>query len=299
MPMNVVDIRANLNENINHAATIIGKSRDRRRVFEAIYKGKTTVKTVDDIVKETGLSRVRVLQEGGKLSANQIVDKTSKDNQTAYRKVEIYSHHKRKVLSIVDNPENSKRYPTKQRPDVSAIMYTIRVPGKNPKIKPITIDDIDSFKRVRKVTTIDDSLRLDKMLEKRIKAGLKRVIGETYSFKDWGGEKNDLYTNKIVLKGKRRTAAFAIKGRATKGTLTPKKMGKNGDQIERLVGSSAQIFLVVYHGKIDQSINSQLEAFALGKSMSGNTIYYGTIDGNDLNRLYQAYNGQFSTSYKY
>jgi len=290
MPINVADIRANLNENINHAVTIIGKSRDRRKVFEAIYKGKIKVKTVDDIVKETGLSRVRVLQEGGRLSANQIVDKTSKNNQTAYSKVDIYSHHKGKVLSILDNPEKSKKYPTKQKPNVSSIIYTIKVPGKNPKIKSITIDDIYSFQKVRKVITIDNSLRLDTMLESKIKAGLKRIIGETYSFNDWGGEKNDLYTNKIVLKkGKRRIAAFAIKGRATKGTLTPKKMGKNGDQIERLVGSPAEMFFVVYHGKIDQSINSQLEAFAIGKSMSGNTIYYGVIDGDDLNRLYQAY----------
>lgn len=289
MPINVADIRANLNENINHAVTIIGKSNDRRKVFEAIYKGKIKVKTVDDIVKATCLSRVRVLQEGGRLSANQIVDKTSKNNQTAYGKVDIYSHHKGKVLSILDNPEKSKKYPTKQKPDVTSIIYTIEVPGKNTKVKSITIDDIDSFKKVRKITTIDNSLRLDTMLEKKIKAGLKRIIGETYSFKDWGGEKNDLYTNKIVLKGKRRIAAFAIKGRATKGTLTPKKMGKNGDQIERLVGSSAEMFFVVYHGKIDQSIYSQLEAFTIGKSMSGNTIYYGIIDGNDLNRLYQAY----------
>jgi len=289
MPINVADIRANLNENINHAVTIIGKSKDRRKVFEAIYKGKIAVKSVDDIKQETGLSRIRVLQEGGKLSANQIVGKTSKNNQTAYSKVEIYSHHKGKVLSILDNPEKSQKYPTKQRPSVSSIIYKIEVPGKNPKIKSITIDDIDSFKKVRKVTTLDNSLRLDMMLENKIKAGLKRIIGETHSFKDWGGEKNDLYTNKIILKGKRRIAAFALKGRATKGTLTPKKMGKNGDQIERLVGSSAEMFFVVYHGTIDQSINSQLEAFAIGKSMSGKTIYYGVIDGDDLNRLYQAY----------
>jgi hypothetical protein len=49
------------------------------------------------------------------------------------------------------------------------------------------------------------------------------------------------------------------------------------------------LFLVVYHGKIDESITSQLEAFALAKSISGTTIYYGIIDGDDLNRIFQAY----------
>lgn len=289
MPIKVADIRANLNENIRHAATIIGKSRDRRKVFEAIYYGKTEVKTVDDIARTTGLSRVRVLQEGGKLHANHIVEKTKKDHQTAYRKDETYTHHKKKVLSIIDNPEKATEFPTKQYPRIQTTTYKIVVPGKKPKIRPVTVDDIDSFKKIRRVTNIDNSLQLDKMAESKLKAGLKKIIGETHTFKDWGGEKNDLYTNKIIYQGKRRRTAFALKGKATKGTLTPKKMGKNGDQIARLVGSSAEIFFVVYHGKIDESINSQLEVSTLAKSMSGTTIYYGVIDGDDLNRLYQAY----------
>lgn len=132
------------------------------------------------------------------------------------------------------------------------------------------------------------------MPESKIKAGLQKIIGENHTFKDWGGEKNDLYTNKLRYKGKRRTAAFALKGKATKGTLTPSKMGKNGDQIARLVGSTAEMFFVVYHGKIDESVVSQLEAFALGKALSGKPIYYATIDGDDLNRLYQAYESYFS-----
>ena len=97
----------------------------------------------------------------------------------------------------------------------------------------------------------------------------------------------------MEYKRRKRLAAFALKGKATSGTLTPKKMGKNGDQISRLMGSAAEIFFVVYHGKIDESIIAQLEAFALGKAMNGKSIYYGVIDGNDLNRLYQAYRQHF------
>ena len=289
MPINVADVRANLNENISHAVKIIGRSEDRRKVFEAIYRGKQAVKTVDDIVLMTGLKSIRVLQEGGRLSANHIVEKTTQDNQTAYRKDETYTHHKKKVLSIIDNPDKAKKYPTKQVPRVSTTTYKIQVPGKKPRIKAVAVDDIDSFNKIRSVTNIDNALRLDRMLESRLKAGLKNIIGERHTFKDWGGEKNDLYTNRIKYKGKRKSAAFALKGRATKGTLTPKKMGKNGDQIARLVGSPAQMFFIVYHGKIDESVTSQLQVSALAKSMSGTTIYYCVIDGDDLNRLVQAY----------
>jgi len=63
MLINVTDVRSNLNENIIHAVTIIGRSAQRRRVFEAIYSGKKQVKPVDDIVQMTGLNNVRVLQE--------------------------------------------------------------------------------------------------------------------------------------------------------------------------------------------------------------------------------------------
>jgi hypothetical protein len=293
MPINVADVRANLNENILHAVTIIGKSQDRRSVFEAIYRGKKEVKTVDDIARDTGLSRVRVLQEGGKLHANQIVEKTKKDKQTAYKKDETYTHHKKKILSILDNPRNARKLPTKQKPQVTSNTYKIVVAGKKPKITALTVDDIDSFRDVRKFSNIDTSLKLEEIPEHKIKKGLQKIIGETQTFKDWAGEKNDLYTNKLWFKGKRRTAAFAIKGKATTGTLTPGKMGKNGDQIARLMGSAAEIFFIVYHSKIDESIVSQLEAFALGKSLSGKAICYGVLDGDDLNRLYQAYAAYF------
>lgn len=293
MPTNVTDIRANLNENILHAVTIIGRSSQRRSIFEAIYKGSKHLKTVDELADITGLSRMRVLQEAGKLNANHLVEKTKFNKQTAYKKYEVYTHHKNKILSIIDNPEKKVKYPTKQSPSINTTTYKFVLPGKKSKIVAITIDDVDSFSEVRKISNIDSSIKLENMLEEKIKKGIQKIVGETNQFKDWGGEKNDLYTNKLKFKGKRRIAAFALKGRATKGTLTPKKMGKNGDQISRLVSSAAEIFWIVYHGKIDESITSQLEAFSLAKSMSGRVVYYGVIDGDDLNRLYQAYRSCF------
>lgn len=296
MTQKVADVRANLNENIVHAAEIIGRSAHRRRVFEAIYRGKSPVKSVDDIVAVTNQTRMKVLQMGDQLHANGIVEKTTKDGQTAYRKDEFYTKHKNKVLSIVDNPSKSAKYPTKQKPKMSGSTHTYRieVKGKLPKAIPVTVDDIDSFKKVRSVNGVDPSIKVNTMLESAIKKGLQKIIGESNTFKDWGGEKNDLFTNKLVYKGKRRTAAFALKGRATKGTLTPKKMGKNGDQIARLVGSdAAEVFFIVYHGKIDESVVQQLRAFAIALSIGGPPIYYCVIDGDDLNRLCQAYRRMF------
>ena len=293
MATKVADVRSNLNENILFAARIIGRSTDRRKVFEAIYFGKKEIKTVDEIASASGLARKRVLEEGKKLSANHVAEQTTKDGQVAYRKDETFTHHKKTILSILDSPKKASKMPTKQRPAMAAHSYNIYIANKTPKIKSLTIDDIDSFKNVKKFPSVDESIKLNNIAESKIKEGLKRIIGETHEHKDWGGEKNDLYTNKLLYKNKRRIAAFALKGKATKGTLTPNKMGKNGDQIIRLVKSAAEIFFVVYHGKIDESITAQLEAFSLGKALSGKQMFFGTIDGDDLNRLYQAYKDKF------
>ena len=110
-----------------------------------------------------------------------------------------------------------------------------------------------------------------------------------------GAVKNDLFTNKVRLHGARVAAAFALKGKATQGPLTPKKMGKNGDQIQRLFKSPATVFLVQYWGQVDQSVTEQMEEFAKAKSaVEGTEIYFAVIDGDDSNRLLKAYPRAFA-----
>lgn len=299
MTVKVADVRANLNENIRHAAVIIGRSKARRDVFTAIYRGKKNVKTVNDLMKATGLSQVRVLQEAGKLAGNGIVEKVKVNGRNAYKKDETYSHHKGKVLDLVEHPEKKARYPTKQEPRVAGgTTYRITIARSQPLPEEVTVDDIQAFAQVKQTSSTRKATRLADVPESRVKRFLKRVVGETYEFKDWGGEKNDLYTNKLRFRGARRTAAFAIKGRATRGPLTPKKMGKNGDQIGRLFTSEAQLFFVVYHSKVDQSVHEQIRAHAIARALGGNRVYHCVIDGDDLARLVDAYAADFKAAAK-
>jgi len=109
-----------------------------------------------------------------------------------------------------------------------------------------------------------------------------------------GAEPNDLYTSKVRYKGNRRAIAFAFKGPGTTGTLTPRKLGKNGDQIQRLFLSPAEFFIIQYHGQIGQAVIEQMKAFAsLNSVREGKTIWYGVIDGDDSNRLIAAYPRHF------
>jgi len=294
MPLDVSDFRSNPNETILFAAGVVGRSKDRLKVFLEIYRGKARFKTVSEIARATKLSNVRVLQEAGKLAGNHIVAKQKVNGETAYKKDSTLSHHRDRILSIVAKPSTAKKFPTKQRPHTThSTSVTVKVRAAAAKPKEVTIDDVESFKLVRRVKHPIAGLKLDKMLETDIKAALKRIIGETRDFKDWGGERNDLFTNKFRVGSRRISAAFALKGRATKGNLTPKKMGSNGDQIGRLFLSPAEAFFVVYHSKVDESIHEQVKAFAIGRSLNGRCVYFGIIDGDDLNRLYQAYRSSF------
>jgi hypothetical protein len=297
MPTKVADVRANPNENVVHAAQVIGRSKARRAVFEAIYQGKKKIKTVDELMQTTGLTRKRVLDEGKKLDGNQIVTQVKVKGRVAYEKDDFFVHYKKKVLALVDDPSKRAKYPTKQEPRTkqASTVVQIQIGRSQPLPKQITIDEVGAFAAVKRHPTASEK-GLSGLPEARVKRFLQRVVGETYDFKDWGGEKNDLYTNKFLFRGKRHAAAFALKGKATTGPLTPKKMGKNGDQLGRLFTSEAQVFFVVYHSKIDEAVIQQMNAYALARALSGARIYYGLIDGGDLARLVVAYPKEFTAS---
>jgi len=54
----------------------------------------------------------------------------------------------------------------------------------------------------------------------------------------------DLSSTQLVDKGKRIGAVFGFKGPGMWGPLTPKKMGKNGDQIGRMYMGVGRVFIL-------------------------------------------------------
>lgn len=294
MAINTTDPPANANEYIAHAAHVVGRGKARPNVFDAIYAGKKQVKTVTELMKLTNLSRVRVLQEGGKLAANHIVDQKRIAGETCYAKLRFIQHHKGKIRDLAGNPGKLKSYPTKRSSASQRPGRWIKVDMKldRAKVRQVTLDDIGSFSAARSVPVQG---HLPKSVsEKQFKEGVQRVIGQSGKFKDWGGETNDLFTTRLRIGGKRCPAAFGFKGPGTTGKLTPKKMGKNGDQIQRLFEAPAELFLIQYWREIDQSVLKQMEMLARAKSLFvGGQILYGVIDGEDSNRLYEAYKSRF------
>ncbi len=298
MTSNVSDHRSNSPEQIEFAVKIIGKSKHRRLVFDAVYFGKKAFKTVKEISAKTKLSEKRVLEEGKKLADNGIIKQAKKDKSTAYSKDAFYSANKSKIRRFLDDPKKLGGFPTKRNVSVKVSFESIRIPTKSFKIKAITIDDIDSFRKVRGLyeSTFDISV----LSETQFKNGVLGIIGERGVFKDWGGEVNDLLTTRVKYKGARISAAFAFKGPGTKGKLTIAKMGKNGDQVLRLFKSPADLFILQYWSEIDQRVIEEVESHAKIASLSnfGKEVLYCVIDGQDSARIVQAYREFFNSSKK-
>jgi len=204
--------------------------------------------------------------------------------------------HRSKILLLANNSEKLSSFPTKINPRSAAkAVINLKILGNHIRATQIHIDDIDSFDKIRR---IHKEVPFRQISEEKFKRGIQRIIGEQGKFIDWGGERNDLYSTRMMFQGKRITTAFAFKGKGKKvAKLIPAHMGKNGDQIQRLFSCPAEFFIVQYWGQIDESIVEQMKTFAISKSMSERKkIYFCVIDGQDSARLILAYRSCFEVN---
>lgn len=165
-----------------------------------------------------------------------------------------------------------------------------RVLPPEPFYERIYVDDVDSFKKVKKVDTkvVKDLLPLT-MPEEAVKASLASIIGENFVRKDWAGEKSDLYSSNVIIKGKRVSTAFLLKGPSVK-RLTIDKCGKRGNQILRLIKEPARLFVVQHNGEIDTDVIEFLETCISDLSRKKKVkLYYCIMDGVDTTRILIAY----------
>jgi hypothetical protein len=293
MPSPVSDFGSNVPENIEHWAKTLGRSILRRKVFNCIYSGKKRKWTAGEIMHGTKLRRVAVLNEGKKLAANGLVHESKSNGKVVYEKDDRVHHHKKAIIRFADSAKARASIVTKRRPAGSLRLINIRVAPQRARARQISIDDIDSFSRAHNKTT--NSYISRTVSESQFRDGVKAILGELGHFADWGGEQHDLFSTKVRVKGKRLTAAFAFKGPATKGILTPGKCGRNGDQIQRLLESPASVFLFQYHGQISPSVLTQMRTHAMLHSVhSRQEVLYGVIDGEDSQRLLLGYSKAFA-----
>jgi hypothetical protein len=104
--------------------------------------------------------------------------------------------------------------------------------------------------------------------------------------KDWGGEQNDHFSANVTLAGRRRTAAFLLKGPARFDEMTLDMCGKRADQILRLADSHADISVVQHAHLIGHAVRETLRRIT---AVPGRARKYCLIDGQTTYRILKAY----------
>jgi hypothetical protein len=118
--------------------------------------------------------------------------------------------------------------------------------------------------------------------EKKIKQAFAEIISESEVPKDWGGEQFDLWTTVMSVEGQRLRAAIALKGPARFRPMTIASLGKNGDQIDRLAQTAADLMVVQHCHTMTATVVNMLKAYA---SNFRDPKRFMLIDGLDTIRI--------------
>lgn len=156
----------------------------------------------------------------------------------------------------------------------------------------IAMEEIDCFSKAAEVASDEVSAiasPLD-LPEETVKRMILRILGDNHVAVDWGGERDDIHTALATFRGRRVRASFLLKGRGLRGSLRPRNLGKNGDQLTRLITQPAELFVVQHVGLVDASTVEQLKRGIQALRFEKNQNAVGSVwDGVDCARLFVAH----------
>lgn len=150
-------------------------------------------------------------------------------------------------------------------------------------------EDIEQFSRMKEVsaTSADEWMRVMKSVrEQQVKEAIADLLAEPTK-KDWGGESDDHFSANVTVRGRRRTAAFLLKGPSRFAEMTLGMCGKNADQIVRMVNSGAEVCVVQHCHLIGPPVRQNLRSLTI--QPGGYRRKYCLIDGQATWRLLKAY----------
>ena len=267
----------------------LAKSERKFKIWREIYAHGNRPKTAKSLEGPTSLSAQTILTLGSPMAAKGYFDRVKHGGLWAFKKIQSLNAVKHTILRAAKSPSALGREEAKKL-KVSVVVRKTTVRGGKAKYLPI--ESIDQFS---KVTKIKKTQPLKPLPEKNFKNGLKRIFDENRDFPDWPGERNDFYTDKLKINGRRFPAAFALKGPGVGvKKAVPGKWGKHGNQIQRLASSPAQVLMLQFEGEIDEYSREQLKKFAQLKAhQETEDIFFGFIDDADSARIRRAYGNAF------
>ena len=165
----------------------------------------------------------------------------------------------------------------------AALMFIGRIQGE------ILPEDIDQFSKMKDVEIGSADEWMDAMRdvpELAVKEAIATLLSEPTK-KDWGGESDDHFSANVLVQGRRRTAAFLLKGPSRFRELTLEMCGTRADQIHRMVDSGADLCVVQHAHLIGAIVRRTLRAEMI--LPGGSRRKYCLIDGQATYRILKAY----------
>jgi hypothetical protein len=264
----------------------LAKSKRKLAIWDAVYAGGKRPKTAKDLGSATDLPAQVILALATPMAAKGYFERVEHNGLWAYKKIDSLNAVKYKILRMAKNAGSLDRAEAKK---LHVATVTVRkAVERGGRARYLPIDSIDQFRKVR---SISDVTPLEPLSEQMFKSGLKAIFDEYRDFRDWPGERNDFYTDKLKINGRRFPAAFALKGPGVGVKKAfPGKWGKHGNQIQRLASSPAQVLMLQFEGEIEEYSREQLTKFAQLKAhQEKEDIYFGFIDDSDSARIRRAY----------
>jgi hypothetical protein len=158
----------------------------------------------------------------------------------------------------------------------------------HPRWQRIDVGEVEQFARIDFDVAPGALDVMRNVPEAEVKKALAALIGEPVVPKDWGGEQHDLWTTRLRLESRAHTAAFVLKGPAGGSMWRPMTiamLGRNGDQLQRLASSPAEVLVVQHCHEIRPEVVSMLESLA---SDMRNPRRFMVIDGYHSHALMRA-----------
>ena len=155
-------------------------------------------------------------------------------------------------------------------------------------------EDIEQFSRMRDVNieAADEwKEAMKKWSEVKVKEAFAHLLSEDPK-KDWGGESDDHFSDdhfsgSVEVNGRRRTAAFLLKGPTHFREMTLEMCGKRAGQIHRIVDTGSDISVIQHAHQIGAVVRRTLRALAI--QPGDKRRKYCLIDGQATYRILKAY----------
>jgi hypothetical protein len=155
-------------------------------------------------------------------------------------------------------------------------------PGDPAHVTPRAVDQFAGVNFAQRLTKKDLQV-LRTVSEATVKTAFAELLGEPEIPKDWGGEQFDLWTfNRLTVEGQPLRTAIAFKGPAKFHPMRIADLGKNGDQIDRLAQTAADLIVVQHCNAITAPVVNMLRVYAENPR---HPRRYMTIDGYDTLRI--------------